>query len=223
MNKISDLLVDDHAVVRQGLRALLEAEGDVAVVAEAENGQEAVVLAKKTLPDVVLMDLAMPRLNGVNATRQITRRFPSARVLVLSAYGNDDYVAQAMEAGATGYMLKQTAADDLLKAIREVDAGHPFFSPSIAKCLRQQKREATMAGHRARRLTSREVEVLQLVAQGCASKQIATELSISNKTVEKHREHVMYKLDIHGIAGLTRYAISKGWVEPGPARLEMLP
>jgi DNA-binding NarL/FixJ family response regulator len=223
MNKISVLLVDDHALVRQGLRALLEAGGDIAVVGEAENGQEAVALAEKTLPDVVLMDLAMPRLNGVNATRQITRRFPSARVLVLSAYGNDDYVTQAMEAGATGYMLKQTAADDLLKAIREVDAGHPFFSPSIAKYLRQQKREATMAGYRARRLTSREVEVLQLVAQGCASKQIATELSISNKTVEKHREHVMYKLDIHSIAGLTRYAIAKGWVEPGPARLEMLP
>jgi len=223
MNKISVLLVDDHALVRQGLRALLEAGGDIAVVGEAENGQEAVALAEKTLPDVVLMDLAMPRLNGVNATRQITRRFPSARVLVLSAYGNDDYVTQAMEAGATGYMLKQTAADDLLKAIREVDAGHPFFSPSIAKYLRQQKREATMAGYRARRLTSREVEVLQLVAQGCASKQIATELSISNKTVEKHREHVMYKLDIHSIAGLTRYAMAKGWVEPGPARLEMLP
>ena len=223
MNKISVLLVDDHALVRQGLRALLEAGGDIAVVGEAENGQEAVALAEKTLPDVVLMDLAMPRLNGVNATRQITRRFPSARVLVLSSYGNDDYVAQAMEAGATGYLLKQAAADDLLKAIREVDAGHPFFSPSIAKYLRQQKREATMAGYRARRLTSREVEVLQLVAQGCASKQIATELSISNKTVEKHREHVMYKLDIHSIAGLTRYAIAKGWVQPGPARLEMLP
>jgi DNA-binding NarL/FixJ family response regulator len=218
MKKITLLLVDDHAVVRQGLRALLEAEGDMVVVGEAENGREAVILAKKTLPDVVLMDVAMPGMNGLEATRQIVRNVPSAKVLVLTSYGEDDYVTQLMGAGATGYLLKQSAATDLLRAIREVRAGHEFFSPVIAKRLRQQNREATTAGQagaKTGRLTSREAEVLQLVAEGLANKQIASELAISIKTVEKHRQQAMNKLNIHDIAGLTRYAMSKGWVEGG--------
>ena len=218
MKKIAVLLVDDHAVVRQGLRALLEAEGDIVVAGEAENGREAVVLAKKTLPDVVLMDLAMPGLNGLEATRQIVRNVPSARVLVLTSYGEDDYVAQLLEAGATGYLLKQTAAADLLRAIREVRGGNTFFSPVIAKRMRQQERAAVSVGQqnlKAEKLTSREAEVLQLVAEGFANKQIAAELSISIKTVEKHRQQAMNKLNIHDIAGLTRYAMSKGWVEGG--------
>jgi len=221
MKKIAVLLVDDHAVVRQGLRALLEAEGDIAVVGEAQNGREAVVLAKKTLPDVVLMDLAMPGMNGLEATRQIVRNVTSARVLVLTSYGDDDYVAQLMEAGATGYLLKQTAAADLLKAIREVRHGNAFFSPVIAKRLRQQSRAAFVVGEqnpKSEKLTSREAEVLQLVAEGFANKQIAAELTISIKTVEKHRQQAMNKLNIHDIAGLTRYAMAKGWVEGG-ARL----
>src|SRR5664279_2454008 len=140
MKKIAVLLVDDHAVVRQGLRALLEAEGDMVVVGEADDGRAAVVLAKKTLPDVVVMDVAMPGMNGLEATRQIVRNVPSAKVLVLTSYGEDDYVAQMMEAGAMGYLLKQSAATDLLRAIREVRAGKEFFSPVIAKHLRQQNR-----------------------------------------------------------------------------------
>jgi DNA-binding NarL/FixJ family response regulator len=218
MKKIALLLVDDHAVVRQGLRALLEAEGDIVVVGEAENGREAVVLTKKTLPDVVVMDLAMPAMNGLEATRQIVRNVPSAKVLVLTSYGDDDYVAQLMAAGATGYLLKQTAAADLLKAIRQVRGGHEFFSPVIAKRLRKRSREAFTVGQpdaKTGRLTSREAEVLQLVAEGFANKQIAAELSISIKTVEKHRQQAMNKLNIHDIAGLTRYAMSKGWVEGG--------
>jgi DNA-binding NarL/FixJ family response regulator len=218
MKKIAVLLVDDHAVVRQGLRVLLEAEGDIAVVGEAENGREAVVLAKKTLPDIVLMDLAMPGLNGLEATRQIVRNLHFARVLVLTSYGDDDYVAQLLEAGASGYLVKQTAAADLLKAIREVHEGNTFFSPGIAKRLRQQDRETFTAGQpsaKTCKLTSREAEVLQLVAEGFANKQIAAELTISIKTVEKHRQQAMNKLNIHDIAGLTRYAISKGWVERG--------
>ena len=216
MKKIAVLLVDDHAVVRQGLRALLEAEGDIAVVGEADNGREAVVLAKKILPDLVLMDLAMPGLNGLEATRQIVRNLPSARVLVLTSYGDDDYVTQLLEVGASGYLVKQTAAADLLKAIREVHEGNAFFSPSIAKRLRQPGGAAFRAGQpRAKtgKLTSREAEVLQLVAEGFANKQIAAELSISIKTVEKHRQQAMNKLNIHDIARLTRYALSKGWVE----------
>jgi DNA-binding NarL/FixJ family response regulator len=218
MKKIAVLLVDDHAVVRQGLRALLEAEGDMAVVGEAENGREAVVLAKKTLPDVVVMDVAMPGMNGLEATRQIVRNVPSAKVLVLSSYGDDDYVAQLMEAGAIGYLLKQTAAADLLKAIRQARGGNAFFSPVIAKRLRQLSRETVTVGQpdaKPGRLSSREAEVLQLVAEGLVNKQIAAELSISVKTVEKHRQQAMNKLNIHDTAGLTRYAMSKGWVEGG--------
>jgi DNA-binding NarL/FixJ family response regulator len=218
MKKIALLLVDDHAVVRQGLRALLEAEGDIVVVGEAENGREAVVLTKKTLPDVVVMDLAMPAMNGLEATRQIVRNVPSAKVLVLTSYADDDYVAQLMAAGATWYLLKQTAAADLLKAIRQVRGGHEFFSPMIAKRLRKRSREAFTVGQpdaKTGRLTSREAEVLQLVAEGFANKQIAAELSISIKTVEKHRQQAMNKLNIHDVAGLTRYAMSKGWVEGG--------
>jgi DNA-binding NarL/FixJ family response regulator len=216
MKKIGVLLADDHAVVRQGLRALLEAEGDLVVVGEAENGRQAVAQTKRHLPDVVVMDVAMPGMNGVEATRQIMRNVPSTKVLVLTSYGDDDYVRQLLEAGATGYLVKQTAAADLLKAIREVDHGNAFFSPAIAKRLRQEDREAsvgTQPATKLARLTSREAEVLQLVAEGFANKQIAGELSISIKTVEKHRQQAMNKLNIHDIAGLTRYAIAKGWVE----------
>jgi DNA-binding NarL/FixJ family response regulator len=216
MKKIRVLLADDHAVVRQGLRALLEAEGDMAVVGEAENGREAVAQTKKILPDVVVMDLAMPGMNGVEATRRIVRNVSSAKVLVLTSYGDDDYVAQLLEAGAAGYLVKQTAATDLLKAIREVEEGGTFFSPSIAKRLRLQSREVLNGEHSPTglgRLTSREAEVLQLVAEGFANKQIAAELCISIKTVEKHRQQAMNKLNIHDVAGLSRYAISKGWVE----------
>jgi len=212
------MLVDDHAVVRQGLRALLEAEGDIVVVGEAENGREAVTLTKKTLPDVVLMDVAMPGLNGLEATRQILRSLPATKVLVLTSYGDDDYVTQLMEAGAIGYLVKQTAADDLLKAIREVKAGHTFFSPVIARRMQQQSKAAFAVGEpgpRLGKLTSREAEVLQLVAEGLANKQIAAELAISIKTVEKHRQQAMNKLNIHDIAGLTRYAMAKGLVERG--------
>jgi DNA-binding NarL/FixJ family response regulator len=216
MKKIRVLLADDHAVVRQGLRALLEAEDDFVVIAEAENGRQAVAQTKKHLPDVVVMDVAMPGLNGLEATRQIVRNVPSAKVLVLTSYGDDDYVAQLLEAGAIGYLVKRTAAADLLKAIRQVQRGNEFFSPEIARRLRQQDREggtgAPQAGTTGR-LTSREAEVLQLVAEGFANKQIAAELAISIKTVEKHRQQAMNKLDIHDTAGLTRYAIARGWVE----------
>jgi DNA-binding NarL/FixJ family response regulator len=165
------------------------------------------------------MDVAMPGLNGCEATRQILRSLPFTKVLVLTSYGDDDYVTQLMEAGAIGYLLKQMAADDLLKAIREVKAGHRFFSPVIGRRL-QQSRTGSLVGEpvpKMGRLTSREGEVLQLVAEGLANKQIAAELSISIKTVEKHRQQAMNKLNIHEVAGLTRYAISKGWVERGAA------
>jgi len=218
MKKIAVLLVDDHTVVRQGLRALLSSEEDIEVIGEAENGRQAVMAARKTPPDVVVMDVAMPLLNGLEATRQILRSVPTAKVLVLTSYGDDDCVEQLMQAGASGYLIKQTAANDLLKAIREVQRGNAYFSPAIAKRLRDQCREAFTSGQPARKageLTSREAEVLQLIAEGFSNKQIASELTISIKTVEKHRQQVMNKLNIHDVAGLTRYAISKGMVERG--------
>ena len=217
MKKIGVLLVDDHTVVRQGLRALLNSEEDIEVLGEAENGRQAVMAARKTPPDIVVMDVAMPLLNGLEATRQILKAVPTAKVLVLTSYGDDECVEQLMHAGASGYLIKQTAANELLKAIREVQRGNAFFSPAIAKRLRDQCREVFTSGGRPARkateLTSREAEVLQLIAEGFSNKQIAGELTISIKTVEKHRQQVMNKLNIHDVAGLTRYAISKGMVE----------
>jgi DNA-binding NarL/FixJ family response regulator len=217
MEKIKVLLADDHTVVRQGLRALLEAEHDITIVGEAETGRQALRLALKLLPDVVVMDVAMPELNGLEATRQIIKEIPNVRVLVLSSYSDDEYVRQVTEAGAAGYLLKQTAAEDLIRAIREARNGNAFFSPAISKRLLESYREAFLkgapAGTRIDRLTSRESEVLQLVAEGKVNKQISAELCVSVKTVEKHRQQVMNKLNIHDVAGLTRYAISKGIIE----------
>src|SRR6266567_3050234 len=217
MQKITVILADDHTVVRQGLRALLEAEEDMSVVGEAENGRQAVQMAKRLQPDVIVMDIAMPTLNGLEATRQVSRESPKSKVLILSSYSDDEYVQQLTDAGAAGYLVKQTAANDLLKAIREAHKGNAFFSPAIAKRLRDQCRQAFVNGQPIKRrsdyLTTREAEVLQLIAEGRANKQIAAELCISIKTVEKHRQQVMNKLNIHDVAGLTRHAIAKGIIE----------
>jgi DNA-binding NarL/FixJ family response regulator len=217
MEKIRVLLADDHTVVRQGLKALLEAEPDITVVGEASTGREAVNLTRKLLPEVVVMDIAMPNLNGLEATRQIAKEIPQTKLLVLSSYNDDEYVHQVTEAGAMGYLLKQTAATDLIKAVREARRGNAFFSPAISKRLVERYREAFLNGVPVKKrndlLTSRESEVLQLIAEGKPNKQIAAELCISIKTVEKHRQQVMNKLHIHDVAGLTRYAISKGIVE----------
>jgi DNA-binding NarL/FixJ family response regulator len=217
MEKIRVLLADDHTVVRQGLRAILAAEEDIEIVGEAENGRQTIQLAKKLLPDVAIIDIAMPVLNGLEATRQITRSVRGTKVLILSSYSDDEYVQQLTEAGAAGYLVKQTAANELLKAIREAQRGNAYFSPAIAKRLRDQCREALVTGQpgtrRADYLTTREAEVLQLIAEGRANKQIAAELCISIKTVEKHRQQVMNKLNIHDVAGLTRHAIAKGIIE----------
>ena len=216
MSKITVLLADDHTVVRQGLRALLEAEEDMSVVGEADNGRQAVEMAGSLRPNVVVMDIAMPLLNGLGATRQISRECPKSRVLILSSYSADDYVIQLAGAGVTGYLVKQTAARELVTGIREVNKGNAFFSPGISKRLREQY-QASISQPRSERkefkLTTREQEILQLIAEGHANKQIAAELRISVKTVEKHRQQLMDKLGIHDIAGLTRYAIDTGVIE----------
>ena len=216
MKKINVLLADDHTVVRQGLRMLIEGEPDIAVVGEADNGLQTVQMARKLRPDVVVLDVAMPHLNGLEVTRRITRDLPDTRVLVLSSYSDEEYVQQLTEQGASGYLVKQTAGNELIKAIREAHKGNAFFSPSISKRFLDQCRDAFSRKERLAkktgRLTSREAEVLQLIAEGRANKQIASELGISIKTVEKHRQQVMNKLGIHDVAGLTRHAITKGIV-----------
>jgi DNA-binding NarL/FixJ family response regulator len=216
MPNINVLLVDDHNIVRQGLKALLTSEGDISVIAEAQTGREAVNLTAKLHPEVVIMDLAMPLLNGWEATRQILKAVPSAKVVVLSTYDDDEHVQQAIAAGAAAYLIKQTAAAELAKAIREVKKGNAYFSPAIAQRLREKTCQPSQEGKNAApgvELTVREAEVLQLIAEGFANKQIAAELGLSVKTIEKHRQQVMNKLDIHDTAGLVRHAAAKGIIE----------
>ena len=211
------LLAEDHMIVREGLRTLLEAEGDIEVVGEAATGRQAVELAQRLRPAVVVMDIAMPVLNGLEATRQILKAVPGTKMLILSAHNDDAYVEQAITLGAAGFLLKQTSAHVLSEAVREVHKGNTFFTPSIAKRLRNHSAESPRRGKRLKKkgilLSSREVEVLQLIAEGWANKQVAAELGISVKTVEKHRQRLMEKLNIHDTAGLTRYAIAAGIIE----------
>jgi DNA-binding NarL/FixJ family response regulator len=203
--------------VRQGLCALLNADGHFIIVGQARNGRDAVEMAHTLKPDVILMDIAMPVLNGLEATRQILAANPAAKIVILSAHSDDEYIERMSTAGAVGFLEKQTSAEILTQAIHEVAKGNSFFSPSIAKrmaCGKNRSRDRDGLHKTGNlRLTSRETEVLQLVAEGCANKQVAATLSISIKTVEKHRQHLMDKLDIHETAGLTRYAIARGIVE----------
>lgn len=218
MKPLTVLLAEDHTIVREGLRRILDFARDVRVVGEAEDGRQAVLMVKRLCPAVVLMDIAMPLLNGFEATRQILKCLPSTRVLMLSAYNDEAYVTNAIDAGAVGFLLKQNSSYDLCHAIREVNAGRTVFAQRLAqptpdptdhRSLPTRARNPT----RKPRLTSREREVLQLIAEGKANKEIASGLGISIKTVEKHREHLMHKLGIHDTAGLTRYAISAGIIE----------
>jgi DNA-binding NarL/FixJ family response regulator len=217
MKRISVLLAEDHVIVREGLRSLLEVSGDFEVIGEAANGRQAVDLARKLHPTVVVLDVAMPELNGFEATRQILRNAPETKVLVLSAHSDDEYVAHMLAIGATGYLVKQNSGQMLVHAVREIAAGRPCFSPSILKRLSDAERKAGQNGFQnpkpKQSLTAREAEVLQLVAEGAANKQVAAQLGISIKTVEKHRQQLMDKLNIHDTSGLTRHAIATGVIE----------
>jgi len=217
MKKIMVLLAEDHMVVREGFRRMLELEDDLEVVGEAQDGRQAVALVKKLRPAVVLMDIAMPHLNGLEATRQILSVLPATKVLMLSAHSDDAYVDTALASGAVGFLLKQSSSHEVCQAIREIYQGKTFFSAAISRRLNRLQPEsldrAGLLKKKAADLTSREMEVLQLIAEGKANKQTAAELGIGIKTVEKHREHLMQKLDIHDTAGLTRYAISAGIIE----------
>ena len=217
MKRITVLLAEDHEIVREGLRALLEHEDDIKVIGEAQTGRQAVKLTGKLRPDVVVMDIAMPLLNGLEATRQILQARPAIKVLILSAHSDDAYIEQIIALGAAGYLIKQTSHDVLSRAIREVQKGKTFFSPSISKRLNYHYEKSSdrigLLKTKDDQLSSRETEVLQLVAEGNVNKETAAELGISIKTVEKHRQNLMKKLNIHDTAGLTRYAIATGIIE----------
>jgi len=218
MKRITVLLAEDHTIVREGLCALLKMEEDIQVIGQADSGRLAVALTQKLKPDVILMDIAMPLLNGLEATRQILQVQPDAKILILSAHSDDAYVALVMAIGASGYLIKQNASNMLSHAIREVHAGKTYLCPSISKrmnhhAVRARERGELRSQKGAPQLTPREREVLQLVAEGKANKQTAEELHVSIKTVEKHRQSLMVKLNIHDTAGLTRYAIATGVIE----------
>jgi DNA-binding NarL/FixJ family response regulator len=205
------LLADDHTLVRKGLASLLAREKDFVIVGEAENGQEAVTLAGRLIPDVVVMDIGMPGLNGIEATRRLKELSPRIRVVILTMHYQKEYILQAMRAGASGFVLKHNAPDVLVQAIREVRKGKSYLSPEISQVIIEDyvnsANELDKLKGNSSPLSSREREVLQLIAEGKRSKEIAVTLSLSVKTVENHRKNIMQKLDIHNTAGLVQYAI----------------
>ncbi len=217
MDRICILLADDHAILREGIRALLEDQPDMAVVGEAADGRQAVELARKLEPDIVVMDIGMPLLNGLEATRQIKRDRPQVAVLVLTMHDNEEYVSQLLTAGASGYVLKRAASSELVTAIRAVAAGQNYLSPAVTKVLIEGYIGRKPAGPAILdpfdTLTAREREVLQLVAEGHTNSEIARLLSISLKTVKAHRSNLMQKLGLHDRGELIKLAIQRGIIE----------
>jgi DNA-binding NarL/FixJ family response regulator len=210
------LIADDHALVRAGVRALLERLSDVQVVAEASDGFEVLDLIEQHEPHLVLMDIAMPGLNGLEATRALAKKHPEVRVVVLSIYADEEHVHQALRAGAAGYLVKGAALAELELAIRAVAHGETYLSPPISKpVIAEYLRRTHAEVNSVERLSPRQTEILKLLAEGKTTKQIALDLSISAKTVESHRAQLMERLDIHDLAGLVRYAIKTGLVEVG--------
>ena len=212
MTALRILLADDHTVVRQGLRKVLEERPEWQVVAEAGDGREAVRLAEEFKPDVAVVDVAMPLLNGIETTRQIMRRAPQTKVLVLSMYSDEAYVIQMLKAGATGYLLKDSADVDLLQAVQAVSQGKSFFSPAVARLMSDDyaRQRGEDAVDRYESLSGREREIFQLVAEGKTNKEIAALLFISPSTVETHRARIMEKLDLHSAAEIVLYAVRRG-------------
>ncbi len=214
--RIRILIVDDHAILRQALRLMLETEPELEVIGDAANGREAVAMTEKEMPDVVLMDMVMPGLNGLEATRQIRKRCPKTRVLILTGYMEDEQILSALRAGAAGYVVKRSDTEELLLGIRAVHRGNSYFSSAISdgdainQYLWQAKQEDGKVGYDL--LTSREREVLQLIAEGHSNQRIAQELFISVKTVEAHKAHIMSKLHARNRTDLIRYALRKGLV-----------
>jgi DNA-binding NarL/FixJ family response regulator len=217
MKRTTVLLADDHMIVREGFRKLLELDVDLEVIGEAEDGLQAVALAEKLHPAVVLMDIDMPLLDGLKATRQVLKTLPATKVLILSAYSHEEYIRNAIQSGAVGFLLKQISAHEVCRAVREVKEGKTFFSSSTSSSvirLNPQMPDRTgLLSKKVAQLTLRQVEVLQRIAAGKTNKETALELGICKNTVGRHREHLIKKLDIHNTAGLTRYAIDTGIIE----------
>lgn len=212
MPQIRILLADDHAVVRDGLRALLERQPDMAVVAEAGDGHECVQLAEEHSPDIVMMDIAMPRMNGIEAARRILSASPATAVLILSMHQDESYVLRSLKAGAKGYLLKDSPREDVLTAIRAVAAGRSWFSRKISLMMQEdyvRQLESRGLEDTYDLLTGREREILQLLAEGKANKEVANVLNISPTTVETHRGHILQKLSLHSTADLILYAVRK--------------
>ena len=213
MKKLRILLADDHTVMRTGLRALLERQPDMEVVGESENGRETVELAASLRPDVVVMDVGMPVLNGIEASKTIVTQSPRTAVVILSMHADESYVMRALSAGARGYLLKDSGAGDLISAIQAVSQGKSFFSPKVSRILAEDyvrvlKQKGAVDTYDL--LTGREREILQLLAEGKANKEVATDLNISTYTVETHRSHILQKLNLHNSAELVLYAVRKG-------------
>jgi DNA-binding NarL/FixJ family response regulator len=215
-NEIRLLLADDHAVVRSGLRLLLESQPDMVIIGEAENGEDAIRRTKELGPDVVLMDIEMPGMNGIEAARQIKAQSPRTAVLALTMYEDDQYFFEMLRAGASGYVPKRAAPDELASAIRAVSRGEVFLYPSLAGRLVQDyllRRDVEAQEPPADELTPREQEVLTLIAQGLSNGDIAEQLVISSKTVDRHRENIMRKLNLHNRVDLVKYALRKGLID----------
>ncbi|TET22221.1 MAG: response regulator transcription factor [Candidatus Stahlbacteria bacterium] len=212
--KIRVLLVDDHTVVRKGIRALLEQEKDIEVVGEAEDGLKGVQACIEYAPDVVILDMALPLLSGVEVARKIREKLPETRILILSMYDDEEYIMDSFKVGVSGYILKDVVVSDLVAALRSVYRGSTFLSPSVSEKLRRQLQEGPPRSSRygPAKLTARERQILKLIADGYTSRQISEILKISFKTVQTHRAHIMEKLGVHSTAELTRYAVAKGIV-----------
>lgn len=206
------LLAEDHTIVREGLRSLIEKQPDMEIVGEAEDGRTAIELVQELSPEIVIMDITMPNLNGVEATRHITSEFPQVKVIALSIHSNRRFVTDMLGAGAAGYILKECLFDELVQAIQAVSAGNSYLSPRITSVVVEDyvNHLAAIADSPLAALTSRERQVLQLVAEGKSTKQIALELHVSTKTIEANRRQIMQKLDLHSVAELTKYALREG-------------
>jgi two-component system response regulator NreC len=226
MKKTRILIADDHDVVRSGLKMLLRSHADFSIVAEAADGEEAVRLTDQHRPDVAILDISMPKLDGISATKMIKENHPEVKVLILTVHENEEYAYQVLKAGASGYILKNAGKKEIFEAVRSVLSGDRFFSPGISKIIvdgfvkRSKEVNAGEPGGRRtgskQDLTEREIQILQFIAQGLTNRQIADHLCLSFRTVNTHRANLMQKLDIHDTAGLVRHAITTGLVKLGP-------
>jgi len=226
MKKARILIADDHGVVRSGVRALVKSSASYRVVAEAADGEEAIALAMRHEPDIVMMDISMPKVNGIEATKILKREVPRAKVIILTVHEDEEYVYQMLKAGASGYVLKSAGKKEIFAAIDSALSGDRFFSPGVSRLIidgfihrddseqdRARKGEEPVPGHRMPDLTKREVEILQFIAQGLTNRKIAERLFLSVRTVNTHRTNLMQKLDLHDTARLVRFAIEHGFVQ----------